>query len=51
VLDDPRHAVSVAIKTFAENYVANVNPGGGPGSARAPARTDRRGLLRRRSRA
>jgi pilus assembly protein CpaE len=51
VLDDPRHPVSVAIKAFAENYVANVNPGAGPRSARAPARTDRRGLLRRRSRA
>ena len=51
VLDDPRHSVSVAIKTFAENYVANVGPTAGARPARAPARTDRRGLLRRRSRA
>jgi pilus assembly protein CpaE len=51
VLDDPRHSVSVAIKTFAENYVANVNPGPGARPARAPARGERRGLLRRRSRA
>jgi pilus assembly protein CpaE len=51
VLDDPRHPVSVAIKTFAENYVANVNAGAGARPARAPARTDRRGLLRRRSKA
>jgi pilus assembly protein CpaE len=51
VLDDPRHPVSVAIKSFAENYVANVNAGPGARPARAPTRTDRRGLLRRRSRA
>ena len=51
VLDDPRHPVSMAIKTFAENYVANVNPGAGARPERAPARADRRGLLRRRSRA
>ncbi|HYY11833.1 MAG TPA: AAA family ATPase [Kineosporiaceae bacterium] len=51
VLDDPRHAVSVAIKTFAEQYVANVQ--GGPAGARgkAPKTSERRGLLRRRSKA
>jgi pilus assembly protein CpaE len=51
VLDDPRHPVSVAIKTFAENYVANVNPGPGARPASPAARAERRGLLRRRSRA
>ncbi len=51
VLDDPRHPVSVAIKTFAEHYVANVNPGQGGRGGQAPARPERRGLLRRRSKA
>jgi pilus assembly protein CpaE len=51
VLDDPRHPVSVAIKAFAENYVANVNPGPNGRSAQTAARPERRGLLRRRSRA
>jgi pilus assembly protein CpaE len=51
VLDDPRHPVSVAIKTFSENYVANVNPGPGARPPQAGARAERRGLLRRRSRA
>jgi pilus assembly protein CpaE len=51
VLDDPRHPVSVAIKTFAEHYVANVNPGPGARGTQAPARPERRGLLRRRSKA
>jgi pilus assembly protein CpaE len=51
VLDDPRHPVSVAIKTFSENYVANVNPGPGARPAAGTARPERRGLLRRRSRA
>jgi pilus assembly protein CpaE len=50
VLDDPRHPVSVAIKTFAEQYVANVQSG--PGGGRATTKPgERRGLLRRRSRA
>jgi pilus assembly protein CpaE len=51
VLDDPRHPVSVAVKTFAEKYVANVQPG--PGGSRPGPKTagERRGLLRRRSRA
>ncbi len=51
VLDDPRHPVSVAIKTFAENYVANVNPGPNGRPGQTAARAERRGLLRRRSRA
>jgi pilus assembly protein CpaE len=51
VLDDPRHPVSVAIKTFAEHYVANVNPGPNGRSEQTGVRTERRGLLRRRSRA
>ena len=51
VLDDPRHPVSVAIKTFAEHYVANVNPSHGGRGGQAPARPQRRGLLRRRSKA
>ena len=51
VLDDPRHPVSVAIKTFAEQYVANVQSGPG-GTRPGPTTTrERRGLLRRRSRA
>jgi pilus assembly protein CpaE len=52
VLDDPRHPVSVAIRTFAEKYVANVQ--NGPGGSSSPGPTtarERRGLLRRRSRA
>jgi pilus assembly protein CpaE len=51
VLDDPRHPVSVAVKTFAEQYVAHVQSGPG-GNRPGPAATrERRGLLRRRSRA
>jgi pilus assembly protein CpaE len=48
VLDDPRHSVSLAIKAFAENHVAagSTSPAGGIPSG---ARTDRRGLLRRRT--
>lgn len=49
VLDDPRHPVSQAIRTFTEYSVAN------PAVLEAPPmrdpRTDRRGFLRRRSRA
>jgi pilus assembly protein CpaE len=51
VLDDPRHPVSLAIKSFAENYVANVNPAPNGRPGQTPARAERRGLLRRRSRA
>ena len=47
MLDDPRHAVSLAIKHFAENHVANAQPTGGA----PPAKPERRGLLRRRTRA
>jgi pilus assembly protein CpaE len=53
VLDDPKHAVSQAIRTFAERHVAQAGPaptepsiGGLDGAS-----TERRGLLRRRSRA
>jgi pilus assembly protein CpaE len=51
VLDEPRHPVSAAIRNFSERFVANAQ-GGGPG--RPPDtvdRPERRGLLRRRSRA
>ena len=51
VLDDARHPVSVAIKAFAENYVANVPSGPGGNGRQAPATPVRRGLLRRRSKA
>ncbi|HVN11128.1 MAG TPA: AAA family ATPase [Kineosporiaceae bacterium] len=55
VLDDPRHPVSLAIKSFAERHVANAQANaqaGGQGPpASGPVRTERRGLLRRRSRA
>lgn len=55
VLDDPRHPVSLAIKTFAERYVADLVRPGLPEPVHReirPARPDRRGLLgRRRSRA
>jgi pilus assembly protein CpaE len=51
VLDDPRHAVSMAIKQFAEQHVATVAPAGAGGPASAEPRADRRGLLRRRSKA
>ena len=52
VLDDPRHPVSMAIKGFAEQHVVTVAPAGagGPGPS-VEARAERRGLLRRRSRA
>jgi pilus assembly protein CpaE len=48
VLDDPRHPVSTAIKYFAEDHVANAQPNG-PG--RVGVKPERRGLLRRRTRA
>lgn len=51
VLDEPRHPVSAAIRTFSERFVANAQ-GGGPGRPPdAATRPERRGLLRRRSRA
>jgi pilus assembly protein CpaE len=49
VLDDPKHPVSLAIKAFAENDVAAGTTSGEPGIPTG-LRTDRRGLLRRKSR-
>ena len=51
VLDDPRHALSVAIKNFSESCVANAQNGGLVDLVNGEFRTERRGLLRRRSRA
>src|SRR4051794_15898254 len=52
VLDDPRHPVSMAIKQFAERHVATAAPAGAGGpAANVEGRPERRGLLRRRSRA
>jgi pilus assembly protein CpaE len=54
VLDDPKHPVSMAIRSFAERQVAVVPlSSGGPEAAltRQEARGERRGLLRRRSKA
>lgn len=50
VLDDPKHPVSAAIKSFAER---NIAAGGPPTGEEVPKelRTDRRGLLRRRAKA
>jgi pilus assembly protein CpaE len=50
VLDEPRHPVSLAIKNFSERFVANPQVGR-PGIAGGEVRAERRGLLRRRSRA
>jgi pilus assembly protein CpaE len=51
VLDDPRHPVSLAIKNFSERFVVNAQATGPAMAASGPVRTERRGLLRRRSRA
>lgn len=52
VLDDPRHPVSMAIKQFAERHVATAAPAAaGAQAAGAESRPERRGLLRRRSKA
>jgi len=52
VLDDPRHPVSMAIKQFAERHVVTAAPAGAGGpAANVEGRPERRGLLRRRSRA
>jgi pilus assembly protein CpaE len=51
VLDDPRHPVSLAIKTFSERCVVNAQNSGPGNPANGEFRTERRGLLRRRSRA
>jgi pilus assembly protein CpaE len=48
VLDDPRHSVSMAIRRFAEDHVVNAQQGGPPGAG--DLKTERRGLLRRRTR-
>jgi pilus assembly protein CpaE len=50
VLDDPKHAVTLAIKSFAEQNVAALN--NHPDSTiPAELRTDRRGFLRRKAKA
>lgn len=49
VLDDPRHPVSTAIKTFAERNIA-LGTTSSDDDIPTELRTDRRGLLRRRSR-
>jgi pilus assembly protein CpaE len=49
VLDDPKHPVSVAIKTFAERNVAAGSPTSGDHSIPTELRQDRRGLLRRKA--
>jgi pilus assembly protein CpaE len=53
VLDDPRHAVSMAIKQFAEKHVVNAQQAGQPRAQAGgeQAKPERRGLLRRRTRA
>jgi pilus assembly protein CpaE len=50
VLDDPRHAVSMAIKQFAETHVVNAQQSGQPADG-GQVKPERRGLLRRRTRA
>lgn len=49
VLDDPKHSVSQAIKSFAERHVVG-SIGAADEAAGAQLRHDRRGLLRRRAR-
>lgn len=51
MLDDPRHPVSVAIRTFAEREIATSRgPSHSPTKVPEPLRNDRRGFLRRRAR-
>jgi pilus assembly protein CpaE len=50
VLDDPRHPVSVSIKNFAERNIASSTTSAVDDDIPTGLRTDRRGLLRRRSR-
>ncbi len=50
VLDDPKHPVSLAIKAFGERNVAAITATSSDGSIPSELRTDRRGLLRRRTR-
>ena len=49
VLDDPKHPVSMSIKAFGEQNVA-LSLGSAAGGIPSGLRTDRRGLLRRKSR-
>jgi pilus assembly protein CpaE len=49
MLDDPKHQVSQAIKSFAERQVVSLSGSSGS-DIRPELRTDRRGLLRRRTR-
>ncbi|NLT53680.1 MAG: AAA family ATPase [Actinomycetales bacterium] len=51
VLDDPKHAVSIAIRNFAERQVATVPTTPGVGSVPPQLQIDRRRFLRRKSRA
>jgi pilus assembly protein CpaE len=54
VLDDPKHPVSLAIRSFAERQVAVVpshRVPDGQANGQGEIRSDRRGILRRRSRA
>jgi pilus assembly protein CpaE len=50
VLDDPKHPVSQAIKSFAERHVAAI-AANAEGEGSTELRADRRGLLRRRAKA
>ena len=50
VLDDPRHPVSQAIRTFAERHVAAATTGHSSGTIPSELRSDRRGFLRRKAR-
>ena len=50
VLDDAKHPVSVAIRQFAERDIAGASAPA-PSAVPAPLRSDRRGFLRRKSRA
>ena len=51
VLDSPKHAVSLAIKEFAENHLAARGAAAAVSKVSPPLRSDRRGFLRRRARA
>ncbi len=49
MLDDPKHPVSLAIKAFAENNLAAAFSAASDGNIPTELRSDRRGLLRRKS--
>lgn len=51
VLDSPKHPVSVAVRSFAESHLFHVAAHADPGKVPIPLRNDRRGFLRRRTRA